>query len=369
MTKPVRFRLCGLLFCAVALLAAHHRSQTETVMYETAERFVNSLSTTAKTNTVLDFKDKTRTEWHFFPDSSFAKEYGYSRTGINYKRMAPEQRRLADALLAAGLSQSGFAKVMSVMSLEEILRVIEKDTTGNRDIEKYYFTVFGQPSAHGTWGFRVEGHHISLNFTLHEGRLIASSPTFLGANPHRVLSGPYQGLRALGKEEDLARTLVTSLDSNQISQALVAEVAYPDILTKADSRAKMDGQPTGLPASKMNTKQLKILMDLIHEYTSNLSVDLAMGRTKVVQKTPLDQLFFAWAGSVDPGFGDYYRVQGPSFLIEYDNTQNENNHSHSVWRDFHGDFGRDVLAQHYEQDHLFQVADNYVVQGLFRDDF
>ncbi|MDE2755547.1 MAG: DUF3500 domain-containing protein, partial [Acidobacteriota bacterium] len=174
MTKPVTFRLCALAVCALALVAANHRTRTETVLYETATRFVNSLSDEQRAKVVYDFGHQTRTVWHFFPDSAFAREYGYARKGVNYKGMAPEQRRLADALLAAGLSQAGFAKVMAVQTLEEILRVLEKDTTGNRDIDKYYFSVFGKPSLEGTWGFRVEGHHISLNFTFKEGRLVSS---------------------------------------------------------------------------------------------------------------------------------------------------------------------------------------------------
>jgi hypothetical protein len=325
-------------------------------LYETASRFVNSLSTEQQAAAVFKFGDKTRKVWHFFPDSAFAREYGYPRKGVNYKRMAPEQRRLADALLAAGLSQAGFAKVMAVQTLEEILRVLEKDTTGNRDIDKYYFSIFGEPALDGTWGFRVEGHHLSLNFTFRDGELVSSSPTFLGANPHRVLAGRYRGMRALGKEEDLARSLVQSLDAKQLGQALVAEVAYPDVLTKADSRAAMEGQPTGLPASRMTAQQVDKLMALVAEYARNLPRDVAEHRIHKARQTPPGQLFFAWAGSVQPGAGDYYRVQGPSFLIEYDNTQNNNNHSHSVWRDFAGDFGRDVLARHYRRHHQLQVA-------------
>ena len=356
MSKPAVFRLCALVVCSLTLLAAHHRTKTETVLYETAIQFVDSLSAEQKAMAVFKFSDETRTIWHFFPDSAFAREYGYPRKGVSYKRMAPEQRRLAHALLAAGLSQAGFAKVMAVQTLEEILRVLEKDTTGNRDIDKYYFSVFGKPALDGTWGFRVEGHHLSLNFTFQNGRLVSSSPTFLGANPHRVMAGRYQGMRALGKEEDLARALVQSLDAKQLRQALVAEVAYPDVLTKADSRAKLEGQPTGLPASRMSAPQVEKLMTLIGEYANNLPRDIAERRIRKAQQTPRDQLFFAWAGSVQPGAGDYYRVQGPSFLIEYDNTQNNNNHSHSVWRDFSGDFGRDVLAWHYRLHHPLQVA-------------
>lgn len=356
MTKPMTLRLCALTVCALALLAAHHRTRTEKVLYETASRFVNSLSSEQRAEAVFKFAHATRTVWHFFPDNAFAREYGYARKGVSYKAMAPEQRRLADALLAAGLSQAGFAKVMAVQTLEEILRLLEKDTTGNRDIDKYYYSIFGTPSLEGTWGFRVEGHHVSLNFTFKEGRLISASPTFLGANPHRVLAGQYQGMRVLAEEEDLARALVRSLDARQLGKAVVAEVAYPDVLTKADSRARLEGQPSGLPASDMTAAQLDRLMVLIREYANNLPGEVAERRMQKARRTAPDQLFFAWAGSVQPGAGEYYRVQAPSFLIEYDNTQNNNNHSHSVWRDFDGDFGRDLLAWHYQLHHPLQLV-------------
>ena len=202
----------------------------------------------------------------------------------------------------------------------------------------------------------MEGHHISLNFTFKEGRLISASPTFLGANPHRVMAGRYQVMRALAKEEDMARALVRSLDAKQLGKAVVAEAAYPDVLTKADSRTKLEGQSSWLPASDMTAAQVDRLMALIGEYVNNLPAEVAERRMQKAPKTSPDQLFIAWAGWVKPGAGGYYRVQAPSFLIEYDNTQNNNNHSHFVWRDFDGDFGRDVLAWHYRLHHMVQIA-------------
>lgn len=350
MNRSNKFRLVALVLPVLALTGAHHAKMTEMIMAETAVRFVSSLSAKQETTGVFDFDSKHRVNWHYFPDNGYKDVHGSPRPGVNYKSMSAVQRRLADALLGASLSQSGFAKAMSVISLEEILRVIENDTKGHRDLEKYYFAVFGKPSPNGTWGLRVEGHHLSLNFTIKKGKLISSSPTFLGANPHNVPSGPYRGLRALAKEEDLARGLVRSLNSSQIKQALVSEDAYADILTKADTRAKLEGQPSGLPASQMNEEQWQMLVALVYEYIHNMPADVAARRLQKFSNVRREKLFFAWAGSLEAGKGDYYRVQGPSFLIEYDNTQNDNNHSHSVWRDFRGDFGLDVLALHYQED-------------------
>jgi hypothetical protein len=262
--------------------------------------------------------------------------------------MSSQQQRLADALLSAGLSKSGFIKASTIMSLEEILRVLEKDIpAGRRDPERYYIGFFGEPSATGTWGWCLEGHHVSLNFTLKDGKLVSSSPTFFGANPHEVREGPRAGLRVLSSEEDVARNLMKSLDAAQQKQALIAEKAPGDILTGPSIRAKLEGDPQGLLASKMNAKQFETLQDLIAVYAHNLPDDVAARRLEAVKGTPRDKIRFAWAGGVEKGVGDYYRVQGPTFLIEYNNTQGQNNHSHTVWREFQGDFGFDVLAMHH----------------------
>ena len=178
---------------------------------------------------------------------------------------------------------------------------------------------------------------------------MSASPTFFGGNPHEVREGDRKGLRTLEREEDLARKLVRSLNENQQKQAIVADVAYEDILTVAETRAQLEGEPEGLPASEMTEEQLDVLMDLIAEYAHNMPPEIAAVRMKAALETPREKLYFAWAGSTEPGVGDYYRVHSPTFLIEYDNTQNENNHSHSVWRDFEGDFGFDVLAWHHRR--------------------
>ena len=349
MRRRLKVRLSALLISTTVLIFADHHSKIEAVMAETAQRFLNSLSPEQKAQAVFGFDSPYRAEWHFFPDFVFQRTYGHDREGVSYKQMSAEQERLADSLLGTGLSRQGFVKVMTVMSLEEILRVQEKDTEGRRDTELYYFTVFGSPSSTGTWGWSAEGHHLSLNYAIKDGRLVSASPTFFGANPHEVREGDRKGLRTLEREEDLARTLVRSLNEDQQKQAIVADVAYEDILTVAETRAKLEGEPEGLPASEMTEKQFDTLMDLIAEYAHNMPTEIAAKRMKAALGTPREKLYFAWAGSIEPGVGDYYRVQSPTFLVEYDNTQNENNHSHSVWRDFEGDFGFDVLAWHHRR--------------------
>ena len=232
------------------------------------------------------------------------------------------------------------------MSLEDVLRVLEKDSGERRNPEKYFFSIFGEPAEKGTWGYRVEGHHVSLHFTVVDGKVVGS-PTFLGANPAEVREGPRKGLRVLSAEEDLGRAILESLDAAQKKVAIVSDTAYPDILTEASRKAALKGQPSGLSAAKFTPKQKALLTDLLSEYAENLPEDMAEARLNRIKQAG-NNLFFAWAGVAERGGPHYYRVQGPTFLIEYDNTQNKANHIHSVWRDFDGDWGQDLLSQHYK---------------------
>lgn len=356
MSNTSKLRLLLLSITLAVGVGAYHMS-TEDMMVKTAQSFLESLTPEQRGVAMTAFSSEQREKWHFVPDNNFAQTYGYSRPGLTYAKMQPEQRHLADALLSASLSKAGFMKAKTIMSLEDILRIQESDLTGRRDPSKYYFRVYGEPSADGAWGWRVEGHHISLHFTMKGGKLVSTTPTFFGANPHEVLTTPRKGLRPLAVEEDMGFELVNALDAKQKKQAIVAGTAYKDVLTSADSRAKLDNQPTGLPASEMTSKQLEMLMSLIEEYASNLPAEVAAKRMQAAKSTPKDKLFFAWAGATERDKGDYYRVQAPTFLIEYDNVQNDANHSHTVWRDYDNDFGRDVLALHHKlYDHGLGVA-------------
>lgn len=347
MKKHLRIRLAVLFVCAAALGVAYHEARLEQVMAESAQHFLNALTPEQTATTQLAFDSEDRTLWHFVPDNNFEQTHGHPRPGLIFREMDPHQRRLADALVSSGLSPSGFRKAVSIMSLEEVLRIEENDSTGRRDTQRYHMTLFGKPAVDGTWAWRIEGHHISLNYTIQNGKLIASSPSFFGANPHEVREGPRTGLRVLAREEDVARKLVMSLNAEQRKVVVVADKAYRDILTSYQTRARLEDQPPGLPASKLTAEQYETLIAVIEEYAYNMPAEVAEKRMKQAREAPKDKLFFAWAGSIEPGQGDYYRVQSPDFLIEYDNTQNNNNHSHSAWRDFDGDFGADVLAMHH----------------------
>jgi hypothetical protein len=263
--------------------------------------------------------------------------------------MTPYQKHLASALLASGLSQTGYIKAVTIMSLEDVLKIIEDDSGEHRNPEKYYFSMFGTPSDSGTWGYRVEGHHFSQNYTVVNGSVI-DGPSFFGANPAEIRQGPRKGLRTLAGEEDLGIELIHTLDEQQQKVAIVDPTAYRDILTAASRKAALQGQPSGLAASKMNANQFDALMALMEEYARNVPDELAEGRVAQINKVGRD-IHFAWSGGINRGDPHYYRVQTASFLIELDDTQDDANHIHSVWRDLTGDFGEDLLHQHYQASH------------------
>jgi hypothetical protein len=356
MTRTFRLRLFLAALAAAAVAGAWHKS-VEQNMVAAANHFLQSLTPEQTREVQFEFDAAIRDQWHFVPDNNYEQTYKQKRPGLVYGHMQAEQRHLADVLVSTGLSQAGFWKAKTIMSLEEVLRIQEADLTGRRDPYRYHFSIYGKPSNEGTWGWRVEGHHVSLNFTLKGGKLVSSSPTFFGANPHEVLAGPRKGLRALPHEEDLGFELIGSLDTKQRGKAIVAAQAPSDILTGFQIRAKLENQPMGLPASELNAKQQATLMALIEEYARNVPEPHASRRIEAAKATPKDKLFFAWAGATERDKGDYYRIQAPKFLIEYDNTQNDANHTHTVWRDYDGDFGRDVLALHHRLfDHGLGVA-------------
>lgn len=331
---PLRLSLAGVTIGL--LLTAYERIPSAEIMSEASQALAASLEESQRAKLQAAFDDPERFNWHYIPRE---------RKGLPFYEMTAEQRHLAQALLSAGLSQRGAIKASTIMSLEEVLRVLEKDDGRRRNPQGYFFTLFGQPGGQGPWGYRVEGHHISLNFTIAGGR-VSVSPSFLGANPAEVRHGPRKGLRALAREEDLGRQLIHALDNEQRKVAVVSPAAYKDILSAASRKAAVEGQPSGLSAARMSASQREILEALAAEYAGLPAEDGAAVRREQVRKAG-DRLFFAWAGTTEKGGPHYYRIQSPEFLIEYDNTQNDANHIHSVWRDFQGDFGLDLLARHY----------------------
>ena len=322
------------------LSAAYYKINSPSVMSDAAKAFLASLPPDQKARATFAMADEERFNWHFIPRV---------RKGLAFREMSPGPRQLAHALLAAGLSQQGVIKADTVMSLDQVLKEIEVNPTNERDPEKYYFSIFGEPSETGTWAYRVEGHLLALNFTIVKGH-VASTPSFFGANPAEVRGTSRNGLRTLAREEDLGRDLVKALSDAQRAVAIVDKTAYKDIITMASRKAAIEGKPSGLPYAKMNAKQREALDALVAEYANDFPPTIAEARMEQYHKSQ-SGLYFAWAGGIEKGNPHYYRIQTPTFLIEYDDTQNEANHIHSVWRDYEGDFGVDLLADHYQTSH------------------
>lgn len=310
-------------------------------MTEAANALLSALDSDQRSKATFSFADSERENWHFIPRS---------RRGLPLKQMGTAQRQLAYALLQSPLSHRGFMKSLHIMTLEQILHELEQGGDGRfeRDPELYYFSIFGQPSNDRTWGWRVEGHHLSVNFTVVDGHKVVSTPTFFGSNLAEVRDGPRKGLRVLGAETDLGRRLVKSLRAGQQELAIISTTAPRDIIN-GPGRAAQTLKPMGLPAAEMNESQVEIREQLIKEYVHRLRPELAERDLKRIGQAGIEKTHFAWAGGLEPGQGHYYRVQGPTFILEYDNTQNDANHVHCVWRDFENDFGQDLLRRHYQQ--------------------
>ncbi len=333
----------ALTFHVASAHEGHDRGKSSPAkqMSAAAKTFLGTLTDELKDKATFAFDDKERTNWHFIPKD---------RPGVSLKEMNLEQRKAAHTLLRSPLSAKGYLKATSVMSLELVLHNIEYGTSAEkhaRDEERYWFTVYGKPGGENPWGWRVEGHHLSLNFTIAAGKMIVSTPNFFGANPAEVRTGPRAGLRVLAAEEDLARELLGSMSDAQRKQAVIAVEAPKDVIT-GPGQAIDIGKPIGLPAAQMSKRQQHLLWQLITEYADNLRGELAK-REYIKFKANFDAIHFAWAGSDKRGEGHYYRIHAPAFIIEYDNTQNDANHIHTVWHSLSDDFGLDTLRLHYAE--------------------
>jgi Protein of unknown function (DUF3500) len=333
-------RLGAIAVGTLLLTAAYDRTNSASLMTQAAKQLLASLTPEQKAVAMFPLNDAERYRWFYTP---------VPRKGLALREMSPYQQRLASALLAAGLSQTGYIKAMTIMSLEEVLRVMEKASSEYRNPEKYYFSIFGDPSDSEAWGYRIDGHHISQNYTVVKGRVV-DGPSFFGSNPAEVKEGPRAGLRVLAAEEDMGRDLVTSLDPELRKIAIVEAKAPGDILTTNTRKAALEGRPSGLLASKMTSQQFEKLRALIDEYAANVPGQLQQAREEQIRQAGKN-IYFAWSGGIDPGEPHYYRVQTSAFLIEFDDTQDHANHIHSVWRDFNGDWGEDLLQEHYQQSH------------------
>ncbi len=318
---------------------AQRTESSGTDQVEAAQQFLKSLDDGQRSKAVFAFDSPERTNWHFVP---LEKDGQPTRKGLRLEEMNADQKKAALALLRAGTSKEGDVTATTIMSLEAVLKSQEKKGP-TRNPGWYFFTVFGTPSKSGNWGWRVEGHHLSLNFTLEGTQVVSVTPNFYGANPAEIKTGPKKGVRPLEPTEQLAFELFKSLDEGQRKTAY-RDKPFPE--PKAQSVDAKVGEPVGLPAAKMMDAQKAILYKLLKAYTDRMPPDVGPREFKRATAPGLGKIHFAFTGAAEEGKGHTYRVQGPTFVIEFLNMQadsagNPANHIHSVWRHITGDFGKE----------------------------
>jgi hypothetical protein len=333
--------LITLIFCSV-FFCVGNVAMAQTDLSKQANAFLSLLDPKQRDLASFEYQNDERMNWNFVPTS---------RRGIPFEQMNTGQKEAAISLLKATLSDQGFRKATGVLSLEAILRDVEGRSADDtyRDPRKYYVTIFGRPSS-SLWGWRIEGHHISVNVSSENGRIVSSTPSFFGANPAIVPRGPERGKQVLKDETELGFALIKSLDKEQLATARFSERALPEIVS-GNRRKATQLEPRGILFKDLNPQQQKDFLKLLDVYVLNYEFDFSGRLMSKIKKAGMENLSFAWAGSLEPGSGHYYRIQGPMLLIEYDNTQGNANHVHSVVRDLTNDFAEDILREHYEKDH------------------
>jgi hypothetical protein len=336
--KPV----CLFIGCCLAFMT-NCKSQD---MVAAANTFIRTLDAEKKAALLYPFDIDERYRFEFVPRDD--------RKGIRINDLSDVQQKAALQLMRTCLSEETIAKVHEIMSLELVLKTLEhrKPDDHYRDPNKYYVAIFGIPGDHTTWGWRLEGHHLSFHFSARDKKLVSGTPGFLGANPALVLDGPQKGKQVLKEEKEMAFSLLNSLSKDELKKAIIDSIAPHEIVTRND-RNVMLKHPVGICYSAMSGSTQQQLLELINLYIHRYTKLFAADMLKEIQTADLNNLWFAWAGRTDPGIGNphYYRIQGPTILIEYDNTQNNANHIHTVVRDLLHDFGGDQLLEHYRSGH------------------
>lgn len=308
-----------------------------------ATLFLSLLDETLQSKAQYSFEDEERLNWDFVP---------HTRNGVRFHDLNEKQKEAAIALMKASLSAQGYKKAADILALEALLRQAEGrgENDTYRDPMNYYFTIFGTPASDQVWGWRIEGHHLSLNFSSVKGIIESSTPSFMGANPAVVKTGVEKGKAVLKQETDLGFLLVNSLSPTQLKEAKFTDRALPEIVSGNNQKVE-SLEPKGISFTSLTEDQKKILLQLLDVYIKNYQMGFANKLMKKIEASGLENLSFAWAGGLQPGSGHYYRIQGPMLLIEYDNTQNNANHVHTVVRDLTNDFAEDILREHYAKEH------------------
>ncbi len=337
-----------LVFCACSLpLWLHAQKNLGGDLKKASEQFLATLSAEQKAAANLPFDSEWRFDWNYTPRQ---------RKGLPLKQMNEAQRKAAMNLMKTALSDKGVEKAEAIIGLEYVLRQVEKRPENDtyRDPENYAFLIFGTPDAKQPWAWSIEGHHLSLHFTIVDNK-VEFLPSFFGSNPGTVQPGYVQeGKQVLKEETEVAFKLLNSLDEQQLKKVLLSEKAPNDLLTTNTRRVNLEKQE-GLAFGEMKPAQQEIFQELLSAYLNRYHVTLKNQEMARLRQADLNKIHFAWMGDKEPvrgaGHGHYFRVHGPTFLIEYDNTQNGANHVHSVVRDLTDDWGEDLLKAHYDSAH------------------
>lgn len=311
-------------------------------MAAAAIKFLQSLNNDQKQKAQFSFEDEERFNWNFVP---------IERKGISIRELNADQLAAAMHLLEWVLSDKGIQKTTAIIKLESVLKEVEGRAADDfyRDPLKYYFSIFGNPGE-TIWGWRLEGHHVAFNFSSQNNQLISGTPGFLGSNPAVVQSGPQKGLEILKEETELGFALLHSLNGTQKEKAIINTTAPAEIIT-SNKRKAMINDPKGILYSELSNDQKNKFLQLLQLYLNRYKPTFAKKMLQDIETADMNKLQFAWAGALAPGIGNkhYYRIQGPTIIIEYDNTQNNANHVHTVIRDLKNDFGGDQLLEHYKK--------------------
>ena len=343
---PITINMRKILFfvCCYISVASAGNGQN---LAAAAIGFINSLDSAQKLKAVYPFDIDDRYNFNYVPLDN--------RKGIMVNELAPNQKAAAFTLLKTCLSPETVSKAQNIMQLDKILKQLEqrKPEDHYRDTGKYFFTIFGVPAENTVWGWKIEGHHVAFNFYADKNKLVAGTPGFLGANPAVVQDGPNKGKQVLRDETTMGFALLHALTPEQLTIALIDSTAPGEIVT-SNKRVAMLLSPPGICYTQLQPKQQEAFLQLLRLYINRYTRLFADKMLKEAEQSGLDKFYFAWAGNtIEPGLGHphYYRIQGPNLVIEYDNTQNNANHVHTVVRDLKHDFGGDLLLEHYREGH------------------
>jgi len=333
-------KLATLTFLLLSSLFVHAQKD---VVLTNARNFLSTLSPELKSRAQYSFDHAERFNWNFVP---------IKRNGLTYYDFSDKQRDAATVLLKSSLSEQGYKKAMAIVNLENILIVVEKQAPDSRyrDPLNYHFTFFGEPAEGKPWAWRFEGHHVALNFTSIGGEMVSSTPSFFGSNPGIVKEGESKGQEVLKEETKLGFELINSLNANQRVTAIFSEKAPAEIIS-GNNRKAVPLTPDGISFKELSKEQQTLFLKLLDVYVKNYAFGFSKKLMDKIKSAGIENLHFAWAGSLAPGVANYYRIQGPMLLIEYDNTQNNANHVHTTVRDLKDDFAEDILLEHYAKEH------------------